>query len=142
MPDDADSGPGRPDELAELLVDLREDMRTEVKDWLDLDLPLHKAKLANAVIALANYGGGRIVIGFTGNPLVPATSTPPDLDKSWTSDRFNGMVGRYLAPRIHCEVRLVGRPGAPERFPIVLVPGITKVPDRVPRGRGTGDAAS
>ena len=51
-------------ELQPLISEPREDLGVEYKDWLDLTTNEHKATLAKAAIALANHGGGFIVIGF------------------------------------------------------------------------------
>jgi hypothetical protein len=126
--------PANGDQLSDLLIEPQEDLRTEAKTWLDLDDPTHRAKLAKAVIALANYGGGRILVGFVGRPLVEAEGSPADLDAAWNTDRFNSAVGSYLDPPQHCEVRLVPRPGTGRRFPVVLVPGIAISPVRSKKG--------
>jgi type III restriction enzyme len=52
------------------------------------------------MIALANYGGGRILIGFVGQPLAEAEGEPADLDAAWNTDRFNNAVGSYLDPPV------------------------------------------
>ena len=41
-----------------------EDLDAEYKGWLDLHKEPDRANLAKAVIALANHGGGVIVLGF------------------------------------------------------------------------------
>jgi predicted HTH transcriptional regulator len=52
--------------LSDLLLDLREAQDAEIKGWLDLrGNEEHKATLAKALLALANHGGGFVVIGFT-----------------------------------------------------------------------------
>jgi hypothetical protein len=122
------------DQLSELLVQPQEDMRAEAKTWLDLDDATHRAKLAKAVIALANYGGGRILIGFVGQPLAEAPDAPSNLDAARNTDRFNSAVGSYLDPPQHCEVRLAWRPGTNRRFPVVQVAGITTSPMRAKKG--------
>ena len=52
------------EELQPFITEPREDLDAEYKGWLDLTSNEHKATLAKAAIALANHGGGRIVIGF------------------------------------------------------------------------------
>ena len=44
--------------LQDLLAYPREDLGTELKNWLDLALEENKANLAQAILALANHGGG------------------------------------------------------------------------------------
>ena len=52
------------EELQPLLGEPREDLAAEYKTWLDLTINDHKAVLAKAAIALANHGGGFIIVGF------------------------------------------------------------------------------
>lgn len=51
------------DELLPLVAEPREDLAAEYKGWLDLTETNHKAVLAKAAIAIANHGGGYIIIG-------------------------------------------------------------------------------
>ena len=53
-----------PSRLEDLLIDPREGLDVEFKNWLDLDSDEHKAVLAKALMAIANHGGGFVVIGF------------------------------------------------------------------------------
>ena len=46
------------------IVNPAEDLDAEYKSWLDLRMESDRANLARAVIALANHGGGVIVLGF------------------------------------------------------------------------------
>src|SRR5262249_38282015 len=50
--------------LLELLRNPAEDLSFEIKEWLDLRDNVHKAKLAQAIIALANHGGGALLLGY------------------------------------------------------------------------------
>jgi predicted HTH transcriptional regulator len=54
--------------LADLLIDPRENLNFEIKNWLDLSNDNDaKAILAKAAIALANHGGGFIALGLVEN---------------------------------------------------------------------------
>ena len=51
--------------LAGLLIDPREDLDFEVKNWLNLQGSNEdKATFAKAVLALANHGGGFVALGL------------------------------------------------------------------------------
>ena len=54
------------EDLLPLITEPREDLAYEYKEWLDLTKKDHKdrAKLAKAAIALANHGGGYIIIAL------------------------------------------------------------------------------
>ena len=56
--------------LQDLLACPREDLDKEYKGWLSLRSEDDKADIAQAVFALANYGGEHIILGFTNQPLL------------------------------------------------------------------------
>ena len=109
-----------PERLADLLVDLREDLNLEVKNWLDLqDNNNDRAIFAKAALALANHDGGFIVLGFeeTGEDMAEAAHRPATLEQ-YNQDLINGIVQNYCDPPFHCAVHLVANPeGA--MFPVL-----------------------
>ena len=123
-------------ELEALVHNPREDMHVEIKGWLDLSTTEHKALLAKATLALANHGGGFIVIGFSRQAGVyaPAAGRPEQLASSMNDDLINGIVRAYAAPAFHCSLHLVGTPGLPGLFPVIAVPGGHRVPIQAIRG--------
>src|SRR5258708_39179195 len=65
----------------ELLRNPAEDLAFEIKEWLSLGENVHKALLAQAMIALANHGGGAVLIGYAEQaegPFQPAEPRPAD----------------------------------------------------------------
>ena len=129
----------RPDRLGDLLVDPREDLDLEVKNWLDLRGDnSHKATFAKAAMALANHGGGFILLGFEDGPAgVMEADNRPEAMTAYSQDVVNGIVERYCEPSFHCEVRFEASP-AGSVFPVVKVPGGHRVPVRAKRS-GPGD---
>jgi hypothetical protein len=126
--------------LAELLIEPRETLEVEAKCWIDIVSDGdHKALLAKAIIALANHGGGVIIIGFekSANGLVPAQGRPTSL-AGYTSDAVNAVVNRYAEPTFHCDVQILTAPGGREAFPIIVVPGGHKVPIKAKRSGPNG----
>ena len=61
MPPEPQISPAR---LSDLLVEPREHLHVEIKEWLDLSDRAHRANLAKEIIAIANHGGGFILLGF------------------------------------------------------------------------------
>ena len=53
-----------PADLQPLVETPREDLGAEYKAWLDLSQNDGRATLAKAIIAIANHGGGFVVLGF------------------------------------------------------------------------------
>ncbi len=126
--------------LADLLVDPREDLDFEVKNWLDLQGSNEdKATFAKAVLAIANHGGGFIALGLleTDVGIVEAEGRPATLD-GYSQDLINGIVRNYCDPQFHCAVHIVT---GPERsvFPIVVIPGGHRVPVRARRAGPNGN---
>ena len=129
-----------PDRLADLLEDLREDLDLEVKSWLDLESNNRdKATFAKAALALANHGGGVIVLGFreADGTMEEAPNRPATLDR-YNQDAVNGIVEKYCDPSFHCSVRMEATSDG-ALFPIVMVPGGHRVPIRSRRAGPGGD---
>jgi|GEM_PF-367503 len=126
--------------LADLLVDPREDLDFEVKNWLDLQGSNEdKATFAKAVLALANHGGGFVALGLleTDVGIVEAEGRPATLD-GYSQDLINGIVHNYCDPQFHCAVHIVASPEG-SVFPIVVIPGGHRVPVRARRAGPHGN---
>lgn len=129
--------------LLELLRNPAEDLAFEIKDWLDLTDNSHKAKLAQAMIALANHGGGSVLVGFTerdDGSFTPGTSRPADLN-AFTTDVINEISRTYLNPPIHCTVRQVAHPVTGISFPVINIPGGHLTPVIAKRGGPQGQSS-
>lgn len=115
--------------LSELLDNPREDLHIEIKGWLDLrSCDSHQAILAKAVMAIANFGGGYIILGMQekDGKFVEADDRPADF-KDYTQDLINGKIERYCDPSIHCRVHYE-RCSQNHVYPIVEVPDNCVVP--------------
>lgn len=110
-------------ELQPLLGEPREDLAAEYKTWLDLSTNEHKAILAKAAIALANHGGGYIVVGFEdhGHQLAPADRPANMLEVA--QDEVNAAIQRFATPQFHCELYNVPHPAGQAKHPVIVVPG-------------------
>lgn len=115
-------------ELQLLISEPREDLGIEYKDWLDLTTKEHKATLAKAAIALANHGGGFIVIGFAdqGSEL-QSQARPSDIEEI-TQDAVNAAIRRYATTEFHCRVDYVMHQKTNVVHPVITVPGNVTVP--------------
>ena len=126
--------------LDELLLEPREALDVEVKEWLDLNDNGHRALLAKEIIALANHGGGYIVVGskeLADGTFKPATPRPANLD-DWAQDTIQAIVAKYVDPAIQCLVTHRAPPGGADRYPIIAVPGSHRVPIRAKAGSPDG----
>lgn len=110
-----------------------ERLDVELKGWLELTANNgHKGLLGKAAIALANHGGGFIVLGFESDGTV-SVGRPATLH-AYNQDAINGVINRYADPAIHCGVHLVRRIADGLPYPLIVVPGGHKVPVRSKRG--------
>jgi hypothetical protein len=115
----------RQDELRELVDDPNETLENEYKSWLDLSDPETRAGLARHLSALANHGGGRIVVGFSDD--LKYAGPNPYSAVSWDRDSISGIVKKYLEPTFQCDVFGV-QSTAGNQHPIVFVPPHGGVP--------------
>ena len=116
------------EDLRPLIIEPREDLAYEYKDWLDLTLKEHKATLAKAAIALANHGGGYIVIGFAEQGQTLESRPCPEEIPEITQDSVNAAIRRYAEPEFHCEMYNVPHPNTNVLHPVVIVPSTLTVP--------------
>jgi hypothetical protein len=117
--------------LTDLVENPRETPDVELKDWLDLrGSQEHKAQLAKALLALANHGGGYLLIGFEDGPDPKRSERdePSTLD-GYSQDIINGIVQSYADPPFHCAVEHVVHSSG-KSHPVVIVPGMHRVPIR------------
>jgi hypothetical protein len=121
-------------ELQRLLDAPREHLGIEIKGWLNLATELDRANLAKAMLALANHGGGVILIGWTEfeDGWQPDSPRPRDLS-TYSQDKINGIVAAYAEPVFHCEVKPVSGDTVDEKYPLIRVPGGHKAPIRSKR---------
>lgn len=122
---------GASNALSRLILEPVETLEVEYKNWLDLKTPPHKAKLAKELIALANHGGGHVVLGFTDPQLTPVPR-PPGYEYV-TTDYINGIVAAYADPMFHCNLTAVG-----DHLVISVSPGAT-VPIRSKKGAANNE---
>ena len=122
--------------LDDLLSEPREALDIEVKEWLDLADNQHRAALAKEIIALANHGGGYLLVGFkedaAGN-FAPDLNRPMDLT-TWSQDAVQSIIAKYVDPEVQCRVHHRVRPDAGEMYPIIVIPGGSRVPIRAKAG--------
>lgn len=137
------SGAGQ-QRLSDLLVDPAETLDVEIKPWLDIADKADFARIAKALIALANHGGGSLVFGYSRQPdgtYVPATPRPATLD-TYNTDAINGIVERFAEPQFHCSTNFVQDKATGDPHPIVRVPGNHTVPIRARRHGPNGTIIS
>ena len=111
-----------------LISEPREDLAVEYKNWLKFDQEKDMANLAKACIALANHGGGFLVLGFDEqfNSLI-SVRRPVDVVEI-TQDMINSIIRRYANPEFHCQLHTIRHPTTGVDHLLVTVPGDQSVP--------------
>jgi hypothetical protein len=112
-------------ELETLLSEPREDLSVEYKDWLDLSANNGRATIAKAAIALANHGGGFIVLGFAESQNGFVSQARPEELPPITQDAVNAAVRRFADPEFHVEVYHLTHPITGIEHVVVGVPEAT-----------------
>jgi len=118
------------DELQILLVEPNETLSAEYKGWIDLGDTHGRATLAKAAIAIANHGGGVIVLGMAReeeNGPLKSTPRPAEIDR-YTQDDVNQAVNRFADPEFHCELLFANHPETNVEHAFESVPGGISVP--------------
>ena len=115
-------------ELQPLVSEPREELGVEYKDWLNLTVNEHRATLAKAAIALANHGGGFIIIGFAEHGPEWQSQIRPSNVPEITQDEVNAAIRRYATPEFHCGIYSVRHPNTNVDHPVITVPGDLTVP--------------
>lgn len=109
-----------------------EDIEIEYKSWLNLSERSAQAILAKAVIAMANYGGGFVILGFqeSDSNRVLESIPKPNEYKDITQDRINSVIQKFAtaAPDFHCKVYFISHQQTRVQHPIIKVPGDQKEP--------------
>ncbi|MCX6951453.1 MAG: ATP-binding protein [Verrucomicrobia bacterium] len=115
------------DGLKDKLRNPSETLQSELKSWLNLELPDHKAKVAKALLALRNRNGGLLIFGFDDKTLTPLENErPPDLRTVYHADKIQELVKNFALPTFPVEVHFVEREGVD--FPVIVVPSGIKSP--------------
>ena len=127
-------------DLDDLINEPRETLDVEVKEWLDLTDNEHRAMIAKEIIALANHGGGFLVIGFeerADGTFQRSAGRPANLD-AWSQDGIQSIIAKYADPGVQCRVHHWANSTSGEKYPIIAVPGGHRVPIRAKAGSPDG----
>ena len=131
-------------DLDDLINEPRETLDVEVKEWLDRTDNDHRSMVAKEIIALANHGGGFLVIGFeerADGTFEPSAGRPTNLD-AWSQDSIQSIVFKYADPGVQCRVHHRANAASRERYPIIAIPGGRRVPIRAKAGSPDGKKLS
>lgn len=117
------------DQLSDLMEDPVEALDRKYTLWLDPTSQRDIAETAKALIALANSGGGFLVMGFrelSGN-LIPQDDAAKPSDE-FDQNLVNGIVESFAEPAFRCTFRRVSNPNTGTKHPVISVSGSSTVP--------------
>jgi hypothetical protein len=123
-------------ELQQLIDFPHETLNVEVKNWLDLSNKAGMTTLAKAAIALANHGGGFILLGFTeldDGTFEGAVPKPATLE-AYSQDAIARIVSSYAEPAFQVQVVHIKRPATDAFHPVVIIPGGHRMPIQAKKG--------
>ncbi len=121
-------------QLEALVASPREDLGVEIKSWLDLSNKDNCATLAKSIIALANYGGGFIILGMRETEAGKFEEAPgrPLTLAGYKQDIIAGVAAAYAEPAIQVGAYQVN--GGTSVYPVVQVPGGHRTPIQAKKG--------
>jgi hypothetical protein len=121
-------------QLEALVASPREDLGVEIKSWLDLANKNDCATLAKSIIALANHGGGFIILGMRETEAGKFEEAPgrPVALAGFRQDIVAGVAAAYAEPSIQVGVYQVD--GGTGVYPVVQVPGGHRTPIQAKKG--------
>ncbi|MBW4053454.1 MAG: hypothetical protein HIU85_18725 [Proteobacteria bacterium] len=118
------------EELLALLDEPNETLNVEYKGWLDLTENHGRGVLAKAAMALANHGGGIVVLGMRARESEgPLESTArPAATAHCTPDAINAAINRFADPAFHCDLQFAVHRTSGVEHAFVMIPGGQRVP--------------
>jgi predicted HTH transcriptional regulator len=114
-------------EIQDLVDNPIETLHVELKAWLDLTDQAVRAKTARHLGAIANHGGGYLIIGIDDSRKLDEANHPGNLT-GFTSDQFTGVIDRYLTPTFQCEVHHAAPTAGGRPCVVVRIPSHGSIP--------------
>lgn len=115
-----------------------ESLSVELKRWIDPKCPEGEAKIVKTALALRNYGGGSLVIGFDNDSLEPDTNNAPqDVKVAFHIDVIQGLISKYASQPFEVTVEFPEREGQP--YPVITVPPGVETPVAAKSDLRSGD---
>ena len=115
------------DRIKQLVNTPSESLAVELKQWINLEEPEGAAKVVKTVLALRNFGGGYMVIGFNDKTLKPdMTSVPKDVQVAFHIDTVQALISRFTSEPFEVAVEFPERDG--QIYPVIVVPPGVRTP--------------
>ncbi len=104
-----------------------ESLLVELKRWIDPASPEGKEKIVKTALALRNYGGGYLVIGFDNATLKPDTNNVPrNVREDFHIDKIQDLISRYASEPFEVSIEFPEREG--QLYPVIVIPPGIRTP--------------
>lgn len=113
-------------EIDRLVAGPAETRDVEIKAWIDPRTSEGKVKLLTALLALRNFNGGRLVIGFHNKTLQPLPAAPADILDAFHNDDIQGLISRHTSETFDIAVGFAQREG--QQYPVIVVDSGIRTP--------------
>jgi hypothetical protein len=116
------------EQLESLISNPVETLDTEYKPWIDPDVPTGLSALVRGCLALRNYGGGCLVVGFRDKADGLRARPLPEysIRDKFSGDKIYRLIGRYSLSPFETTVHFVLKDGI--EFPVIEVAGGIRTP--------------
>lgn len=116
-----------PERIKDLIRNPSESLSVELKRWINPDDFDGAAKIVKTVLALRNFGGGYMVIGFLNDTLQPDTeNVPENVQIKFHIDIIQGLISRFASEPFEIAVEFPDRDG--QLYPVIIVPPGVRTP--------------
>jgi hypothetical protein len=93
------------DEIRQIIkYEKNERLDIDFKEWIDLEDKYTRADFAKDIASMANFGGGKLILGKSTNPY---NSCPAKLENKYTQDGIMDAVRKYINPLPQCTVEKI-----------------------------------
>ena len=104
-----------------------ESLSVELKRWIDPASPEGKEKIVKTALALRNYGGGYLAIGFDDATLKPDTNNVPrNVREDFHIDKIQALISKYASEPFEVSIEFPEREG--QLYPVIVIPPGVKTP--------------
>lgn len=110
----------------ELIQAPSESLSVEIKNWIDPEQPSGQAQIVRAAVALRNFDGGHLIIGFNDETRKPEPNPPASIEQTFHIDKIQRLITRHSSEPFEIFIDFPERDG--QSFPVLTIPSGVKTP--------------
>lgn len=113
--------------IQELVDRPTESLAIELKRWISPDTQEGKSKIVRTALALRNFGGGYMVIGFDNATRASDLSNAPnDVKSLFHVDKIQALISKHASEQFEVSVEFVSRDD--QIYPVIVIPSGVRTP--------------